>query len=155
LAYGIEEGTSLEPFIDSSQPTDMNVGPSITQSTQLDATSSIDAASDATPQPVRIINGNMPQPPTSSSRALITLSVPSYSNQDVDNITESEGNNGKNEQRIISPKEKTLDENELDNENDYSNNVLLMKRQSARIRSSKRINPVFLTDPSARKKKKK
>lgn len=95
----------------------------------------------------------MPQPP-STSRALSTLSVPSFMNDYVDSsLNELNDDHSVNQQELVPRNMPIIDEDNVVDENDYPLDLPISKRRSARVQKRKQIYTAI--NASDRNKKKK
>lgn len=150
---GVAKKSSQSPTISIRSSNINNTGPVI-QSTNSNAIAS-DISLNASPPTTRINNANMPQPPPSTSQAILSLAVSSGINQDIYPTNELEKSNKKIEEQSILGNKATINTKEFTDENDYPRNLLYSKRQSQRITRSKRANTTSSTISSVGKKKKK
>jgi hypothetical protein len=145
-------------FVVLPRSLDINGAVSNTQSIDSNITFSTDSSLNIAHPPIQTVNANMPQPPPSISRALMSLNAPSYTNKNVNFINESENDSTENQQRLISLNASNAENAiiaELNDENDVPVDEPPLKRQSARIQKSKRTYTAPAVDSPARKKKKK
>lgn len=103
--------------------------------------------------PTRVVNANMPQPPLSASRALTSLSVPSFTNEHVDPMNESNEDRTDEQQEFTSKDISIVDEVDAGDENDHPANPPSLIRQSSRIQKRKRMTTTMPIGLSGRKKK--
>jgi hypothetical protein len=89
-----------QPSTVSPESTNINRTSPVMQSTDCNTISSANASLNICRSPTKIVNANIPQPPPSTSQALMSLAVPSYTNERVDSITGSEHDNTKTEQQL-------------------------------------------------------
>lgn len=139
----------------SSRSSNMNNTTLVIQSTDSNTFLTANASINVTTLPTRTVNANIPQPPPSTSRALVFLSVPSHTNERVDLLSETEDDNTKKLQQLEPPMERSMAADEFNDENDYPVNSLRSTRQSSRIERSKRTYTTMSIDSSVQKKKKK
>lgn len=147
---------SLKSFIILPRVSRSDAVPSTNQSMDSNIISSTDFASGTSSPPNQSVNANMPQPPP-SNRALSSLSIPSYTNEQVNSVNESDDDFTEVQQRLPTPTAEDVPKEEIQttDENDNFVKQLFSKRQSARIQNLKRAYTMRSTDGSSRKKTRK